>query len=106
MCQQSTAVVDDRSASLKRELVNESSAALDAMASKKAAMDKHQFKSKGNEQQFDHQVLELLGNPTATLEKQDINKAMGLLQEGNGDQSSNEVDQIRRQKRPRLANRC
>ena len=71
-CQQ-TNVVDDRFASMKRELAAENSATLDALSNKKARLDKYQFKSKGNEQEY---------HDTTTLEYQDISKAMGLLQEG------------------------
>jgi hypothetical protein len=50
MRRQLTSVVDDRFTLMKRELSAENSATLDAITSKKARLDKHVFKSKGNEQ--------------------------------------------------------
>ena len=81
MCQQLTAVVDDRFCTMKRELSVEYSK---AVAAKKARTDKYQFKSKGNEQQYDHQVAVLgtIEGATAALNNQDIAKAKAMLQEG------------------------
>ena len=68
----------------RRELSADSSATLHASASKRACLEKPQFKSKGNEQQYGHQlsVLECVDNATSALEHQDIDKALGFLQEG------------------------
>ena len=81
MCQQLTAVADDRFCAMKRELSVEYS---EAVAAKKARTDKYQFKSKGNEQQNEHQVAVLgtIEGATAALNNQDIAKAKAMLQEG------------------------
>ena len=81
MCQQLTAVVDDHFCAMKRELSVEYS---EAVAVKKARTDKYQFKSKGNEQQYEHQVAVLgtIESATAALNNQDIAKAKAMLQEG------------------------
>ena len=81
MCQQLNAVVDDRFCTMKRELSVEYS---EAVAAKKARTDKYQFKSKGNEQQYEHQVdvLGTIEGATAALNNQDIAKAKAMLQEG------------------------
>ena len=70
MCQQLTAVVDDRFCAMKRELSVEYS---EAVAAKKAHTDKYQFKSKGNanEQQYEHQVA-VLG--TSELKQQTFSR--------------------------------
>ncbi len=84
MCQQLTNVVDDRFAHLKRELSADNSATLDAFANKKARVEKPQFKSKGYEQQYNHQlgVLDTVESAITALEQQDIDKAISFLQEG------------------------
>ena len=84
MCRQLTTVVDDRFAAMKRQISAEQSATLDAINSKKARVEKHVFKSKGNEQQYQHQldVLGAVESASTALENQDIDKAMALLQEG------------------------
>ena len=66
---------------MKRELSVEYS---EAVAVKKARTDKYQFKSKGNEQQYEHQVAVLgtIESATAALNNQDIAKAKAMLQEG------------------------
>ena len=81
MCQQLTAVVDDRFCAMKRELSVEYS---EAVAAKKARTDKYQFESKGNEQQYEHQVAVLgaIEGATAALHNQDIAKAKAMIQEG------------------------
>ena len=84
MCQQLTAVVDYRFCTMKRELSVEYS---EAVAAKKARTDKYQFKLKGNEQQYGHQVdvlgtIEAFEGATAALNTQDIAKAKAMLQEG------------------------
>ena len=72
MFQQLTNVVDDRFAHLKRELSADNSVTLDAFANKKARLEKPRFKSKGNEQQYNHQlgVLDTVESATAALEHQ------------------------------------
>ena len=62
----------------------DNSATLDAFANKKARLEKPQFKSKGNEQQYNHQlgVLDTVQSATTALEHQDIDKAISFLQEG------------------------
>jgi hypothetical protein len=84
MCHQLTSVVDDRFTAMKRQLSAESSATLDAITAKKARLDKYHFKSKGNEQQYSHQVeiLDSVESATAALESKEISKAMSILQEG------------------------
>jgi hypothetical protein len=84
MCRQLTSVVDDRFTLMKRELSAENSATLDAITSKKARLDKHVFKSKGNEQQYQHQIglLDTFDGAATALENHDADKAMSLLQEG------------------------
>ncbi|CAB4015452.1 Hypothetical predicted protein [Paramuricea clavata] len=84
MCQQLTNVVDDRFAHLKRGLSADNSATLETFTNKKARLEKPQFKSKGNEQQYNHQlgVLDTVESATTALEHQDIDKAISFLQEG------------------------
>ena len=48
MCHQLTSVVEDRFTIMKREFSAENSATLYVITSKKARLDKHIFKSKGN----------------------------------------------------------
>ena len=56
---------------------------LHAFASKRACLAKPKFKSNWNEQQYHHQlsVLECVDNAASALEHQDIDKALGFLQE-------------------------
>ena len=56
---------------------------LHAFASKRARLEKPKFKSNWNEQQYHHQlsVLECVDNAASALEHQDIDKALGFLQE-------------------------
>ena len=56
MCQQLTTVVEERFEHFKRELSADDSATPHAFSSKRARLEKPQFKSKGNEQQYDHQL--------------------------------------------------
>jgi hypothetical protein len=84
MCHQLTSVVDDRFTVMKRELSAENSANLNAITSKKSRLDKHVFKSKGNEQQYLHQIglLDTFEGAITALECHNTDKAMSLLQEG------------------------
>ena len=84
MCQQLTSVVDDRFAAMKRELSAENSATLEALSAKKLRLDSYTFKSKGNEQQYSHQVhmLDSVDGAITALEHRDSAKALSLLNEG------------------------
>ena len=84
MCQQLTHVVDDRLALMKRQLSADNCATLDALANKKSRVEKPQFKSKGNEQQFDHQlkILDVVDGAATAIESQQVDKALSLLQDG------------------------
>ncbi len=78
-----TKVLDDRFASLKRELAEDNLSSIQSVA-KKIRLESHEFKSKGNQQQYEHQLklIEHMDDAQRALEANKIAQAKAALQDG------------------------
>ena len=76
-------VLEDRFISLKRELAADNSHSIQTVA-KKIRLESHDFKSKGNKQQYDHQIslVEHMEQAKLSIQRCDLEEAKAALDEG------------------------